>query len=97
MAIGLAVSKSELDSRAGELARGFQKQFGDVLTLKGFLDTKTESDLTAMGYTAQEVAVLKTAMTDLFTLASIWSGQASQTSPYDFRQFVRQLWGVGSF
>ena len=74
MAIGITASKGEIDARAGELARVFQKQFGDVLTLKGYLDTKTEADLVAMGYTSQEVAVVKTAIADLFTLAGIWTG-----------------------
>ena len=97
MSVGLAVTKQEIDARAGDLGRTFQKAFEDVGTLKGYLDATPNPDLVALGYTDQEVATLKTAVTDLGELATIWLGQAALPAPKDFRTFVRQLWGVGSF
>jgi hypothetical protein len=97
MAVGMAVSKSEIDTRSGDLARAFQKQFGDVLTLKSFLDSTDEATLEGLGYTADEVATLKTAIADLFQLGQLWSGQATLAAAKDFRTFVSRLWGVGSF
>ena len=97
MAVGLAITKNEIDARSGDTARGFQKLFGDVLTMKSYLDQTPNADLEALGYTAQEVAVLKTAFADLFQLTEIWTGNSNLSQPKDFRQFVRQIWGVGSF
>jgi hypothetical protein len=97
MSVGMAVSKSEIDTRAGDITRGFQKAFDDVLTLKSFLDDTVDTDLVALGYTQAEVTLLKSAFADLATLTTIWTGTAAQSVAYDFRTFVKQLWGVGSF
>jgi hypothetical protein len=97
MSVGLAVTKGEIDSRAGDIARTFQRVFEDVGTMKVYLDATDEATLVALGYTSNEVAVLKTAWADLAELGTIWLGQAALAAPKDFRQFVRQLWGVGAF
>jgi len=97
MSVGLPVTKDEIDRRSGDLARSFQKNFDDVITLQGYLAATVDADLIALGYTANEVAVLKTAFADLVELGTIWAGTAALPAPKDFRQFVRQLWGVGSF
>ena len=97
MPVGLPVTKNEIDSRAGDTARGFQKLFDDVATMKGYLDATPAADLVALGYTDQEVATLKTAWADLWQLGTLWTGQATLPDAKDFRTFVRQLWGVGSF
>lgn len=97
MSVGLAVTKQEIDARAGDLARLFQRAFDDVLTMKGYLDATPNPDLVALGYTDQDVATLKTAIGDLGQLAEIWAGLEALPAAKDFRTFVRQLWGVGSF
>ena len=97
MSVGLPITKSEIDSRAGDTARAFQRAFADVATLKGYLDATPDADLVALGYTAGEVATLKTAWADLSQLGTIWAGAASLATAKDFRTFVRQLWGVGAF
>lgn len=97
MSVGLPVTKSEIDARAGDLARAFQKLFGDVVTMQTYLEATPNPDLVAMGYTDQEVATLKTAMADLSQLGRIAAGAEALAAPKDFRAFVRQLWGVGSF
>lgn len=97
MSVGLPATKSELDTRAGDLARTFQRAFGDVATLKGYLDATPNADLETLGYSPQEVATLKTAVTDLGQLTTIWVGAEALPAAKDFRTFVRQLWGVGAF
>ena len=97
MSVGLTISKSEIDARAGDITRGFQKAFGDVATLQAFLTQHPDEDLVALGYQPEEVTVLKSAFNDLAQLAGIWSGNDNLPQPYDFRTFVRQVWGVGSF
>lgn len=97
MSVGLPVTKNEIDSRAGDTARTFQRAFRDVLTMKGYLDQTPDPDLIALGYTANEIAILKTAWTDLTQLATIWTGGAALPEAKDFRAFVREIWGVGAF
>lgn len=96
MAVGLPVTKAEIDTRSGDIARAFQRSFEDVLTMQTYLESTPNPDLVALGYTDQEVATLKTAFADLTELGSIWSGGPG-TVPKDYRTFVRQLWGVGAF
>lgn len=97
MSVGLPVTKSEIDNRSGDLARVFQRAFGDVVTLQEYLLATTEAELIELGYTSDEVASLKTALTDLQQLGTIWIGQADLPAAKDFRVFVRRLWGVGAF
>ena len=98
MSVGLPVTKQELDTRSGDIARAFQRLAGDTTTLKGYLDGATEQTLIDLGYTANEVAVLKTAITDLEQLlVRIGYGLEALPAPKDFTAFVRQLWGVGAY
>ena len=97
MSVGLPVTKDEIDARSGDIARAFQKQFGDVVTMQSFLVATPNADLEALGYSADEVATLKTAFADLMQLGEIWLGNEALAAPKDFRTFVSRLWGVGAF
>jgi hypothetical protein len=97
MPVGLPVTKNEIDTRAGDIARRFQKSFDDVATMQGFLARTTSAELEALGFTADEVATLKTAFADLSQLGKIWGGLEPLATAKDFRTFVSRLWGVGSF
>ena len=97
MSVGLPVTKDEIDARAGDISRTFQRVFEDVVTMQQFLTAKTEADLVAYGYTSDEVASLKTAFNDLNELGELWIGQSALAAPKDFRVFVSRLWGVGAF
>ena len=97
MAVGLEATKAEIDMRAGDISRQFQQSFGDVVTMQQYLAAKTEADLVTLGYTADEVASLKTAFADLTQLGRNWTGAEALPEAKDFRTFVSRLWGVGSF
>ena len=97
MPVGYAPTKAEIDARAGEIARVFQKSFDDVATMSGYLSRTVDQDLIALGYSTDEVATLKTAFADLAQLGLIWVGAETLDAPKDFRTFVARLWGVGSF
>ena len=97
MSVGLPVTKTEIDTRAGDIARSFQRSFEDVLTMQTYLEATPNPDLVALGFTDQEVATLKTAFVDLSQLSRIWVGAEALAAAKDFRTFVRQLWGVGAF
>jgi hypothetical protein len=93
----MAVSKAEVDTRAGDIARSFQAAFDNVGVLKLYLDATPEAELVELGYTPDEVTTLKTAWADLAELGTIWTGNAALPAPKDFRTFVRRIWGVGAF
>jgi len=97
MPVGLPVTKTEIDARAGDLARSFQNNFQDTATLQGYLDATDQATLEGLGYTPDDVASLKTAISDLAQLGRIWAGAEPLAAAKDFRTFVRRLWGVGSF
>jgi|SRR6187431_1951465 ABC-type transporter Mla subunit MlaD len=98
MSVGLPVTKSEIDTRSGDLARAFQRLAGDASTLKGYLDGTAEPVLIELGYTANEIAVLKSGISDLQQLlVGIGYGQEALAAPKDFTTFLRQLWGVGAY
>jgi hypothetical protein len=98
MSVGLPVTKQEIDTRSGDIARMFQRLAGDAVTLKGYLDSTTEEVLIEFGYTSNEVAVLKTAIADLEQLVfRIGYGSEALPAPKDFTVFLRQLWGVGAY
>lgn len=97
MPVGLPVTKTEVDQRSGDTARAFQRVFEDAATMQLYLEGTPDSDLVALGYTASEVTVLKSAFNDLALLGRIWTGQENLATAKDFRTFLRQLWGVGAF
>lgn len=98
MSVGLPVTKQEIDQRSGDIARAFQRLAGDVETLKGYLDGATEQVLIDLGYSSNEVAVLKTAATDMEQLfVKIGYGLEPLPAAKDFTVFARQLWGVGAY
>lgn len=96
MSVGFTVTKGEIDSRVGDLARTFQKLFRDEVVLKSYFDSTTDPDLQALGYTLQEVATLKSAINDLDQLRLVAEGEQDITPAKDFTAFVRLLWGLGA-
>ena len=93
--IGLPLTKTELDSVMGATARDIRLSLRRAADIKYVLDQKTTQDLVDLGYTAGEVAVLKSAYTDLSKLNDIFNGSATQATAYDFRAFAKQVWGTG--
>ena len=95
MSIGILTTKGEIDSRIGTLARDYQGVFRDLAVLKAYFDATPDPTLIALGYTAGEVAVMKSAIVDLNQLHDIQRGAATLAVAKDFQPFIRQLWGVG--
>jgi hypothetical protein len=97
MSVGLPVTKDEIDARSGDISRTFQRVFEDVLTMQEYLTATVDADLVALGYTTEEVGLLKSAFADLEQLGRIWDGSEGLAAAKDFRIFVQRLWGVGAF
>jgi hypothetical protein len=94
MTIGYPKNKESIDGIVGELAPSFNRNFRRALQLKTELDAYTDAQLTTAGYTAGEVTALRTLVTDLNQLNSIYTGAAALASAKDFRPSLRSMWGV---
>lgn len=95
MAVGILVTKSEIDSRMGQLAQNYQKLFRDLAILKVYFDATPNNDLAPIGFSPAEVTIMKAAIADLNQLYDIARGAATLTIAKDFQANVRQMWGVG--
>jgi hypothetical protein len=95
MALGLPTGKAEIDAMAGRLAYQVDVALRNAQSMQAWLLTKTDGDLTALGYTSGEVAILKSAFTKLNQLAAIYQGAQNLAVAEDFRTFPRQIFGFG--
>lgn len=94
MAVGISTNKMTLDSQSGMLAQQIQTWSRSATSLEGYLAGATEADLIALGYTSDDVALLKSAVHDMAQLASIFFGETTQDPAYDFRTFVARIGGI---
>lgn len=94
MALGYPTTKNDIDSRAGGLAIDLRNRFVEIMNFKVWLDAATDPELTDIGYTALDIARLRSAFIDLDKLARIYFGTETQATPYDFRTFAKFLTGV---
>lgn len=97
MSAGLNPTKVEIDGVVGNLTRQLAELFTKVETMQYYLVGTISADLEAKGYTPNEVALVKSAFTDLKQLHDIFTGTVNLASAKDFRTFVKQLWGLGAF
>lgn len=94
MTLGFPTDKASIDSWAPTVIVEFRESLDKIQRLKTWLDTQQDSDLTALGYSAGEVAVLKSAFTDLNQAALVIHGQATQAQVNDFLFWARKLTGM---
>jgi hypothetical protein len=94
MSVGYPKNQASIDGIVGELTQSINRNFRRAVQLKTELDSYTDGQLTSAGYTAGEVAVLRTLVTDLNQLNNLYTGAATLGSAKDFRASLRPLWGV---
>lgn len=92
--LGFPTNKIDVDSRAGQLALTLRDTFTDIVTMKAWLDTQTDAQLTALGYSAAEVTLLRASFVDMFNLANIAHGQGTQPAASDFFWNAKHLTGL---
>lgn len=95
MAVGLTPSKSEIDTIAGVVARDLHAALRKVEAFQYFLNGKSDAELVTIGYTVDEVAVLRSAFGDAMELNRIYKGNQLLSVVKDFRTFLRQIFGMG--
>lgn len=94
MSVGTAVVKVDVDYKAAQLALTLRTNFDAIRNFKIWLDTKVDNDLTTLGYSAGEVATLRSAVADMDELRRVYEGLATVAVAKDFRAFAKLLTGV---
>jgi hypothetical protein len=94
MTVGYPVDKRDVDSKAGQLAVQLRDTFEKIRIFKERLDSVTDPQMTALGYTAGDINTIRTAYTDLAQLRDIYLGDAALGSVKDFEASARPLTGV---
>lgn len=94
MSLGYAVTKNDVDNKAAQLALTLRTNFDAIRNFKIWLDTKTDTDLTTLGYSSGEAATLRSATADMDELRRIYEGLTSLGVAKDFRAFTKLLTGV---
>ncbi len=101
MSVGFPSSKSDFDSRAGQLATAVRQNLYNCSQFSALLQGApwaTDANMVALGYTAGEVTLLKAAFTDLggtgSSLYRIANGLAFVGSNNNFFFNSNQLCGV---
>src|SRR5262245_12844863 len=97
MAAGLNanLTKATIDATLGDATQALNIAFLNVGNAAAFLAPAQDADLVALGYTPEDVAVLRSAMADLDRLRTVYEGLAEATPAYDFRTFAQRGFGTG--
>lgn len=94
MSVGFATSKATIDQQCGLLASQILQWADNAINFNAYLVAAPDADLEALGYTPEDVALLKSAGGDMAKLAQVFRGAVEQTPPYDFRTFVARTAGL---
>jgi hypothetical protein len=94
LAIGYPKTKEAIDGMLGDVSTSVNRCFRRAVQLAGELNAYTDAQLTTAGYTAGEVAQLRSFVTDITQLNNIYTGTVTLGAVKDFRPSLRPLWGV---
>lgn len=94
MPVGFPVNKSDIDMTLGQISMQLRDSIFRVPGVKQLLDTLTDTDLEARGYTADDVVLLRATLNDLYTIYLITTGQTVQAEAYDFQQNIGRTTGI---
>lgn len=97
MAAGYQINQSVVNNRVGSTAAAVIGALSDARKVQGWLLATPDATLTAMGFSAQDVADMKSAFIDLVKLADIFDGVQTQASTYNFGSFSKRLVGVNQY
>lgn len=93
MSAGFQVTRAGLDQRLGSVVVAGQAWFEDVQRLAEWLADRSDQDLTALGYAAEEISQIR-ALTDLENLRKVAYGQQAQPAASNFFFNVEALRGI---
>jgi hypothetical protein len=90
---GYPITKDIINSRAGYLVKTLDDTLDGIVTLSDYLDGNSADDL-GLGFTPEEVTLLRAAFTALAKLSDIAHGQDVQAQASDFFFDAKQLTGL---
>jgi hypothetical protein len=94
MGVGFPINKTTIDARLGSLVIQIRDGLEDAERINDVLTGIPDADLTAQGYTLDDVATLKSAVSALAALSRVADGRQSQAQANDFLFFPRRLTGL---
>lgn len=94
MSIGNSVSKGELDQQIGDIALGLRRDFRKAQEMRHYLLITPDATLTGIGYTAAEVAIIKSAFADADTIVQAATGAGTITPASNLMVNLDQLAGT---
>jgi hypothetical protein len=94
MPVGLQATKADIDNRSGGLARDLDNVLASIETFQLWLLATPDETLTSApySYTSQEVAILKSAFTEMDLLRQVYYGLAARTPAAALNAFSKQLY-----
>lgn len=97
MAIGIQVTKTDVNQALGTAARSVFNAIQVVGQFKDWLDTQTDADLIALNFVQSDVDQIRSAMADLGHLRGVFFGVSTRAVAYDYRTFTKRCLGTGLF
>jgi hypothetical protein len=94
---GISVTKADVNQAVGTCARAVFSAVQLIKQHKTWLDTQTDANLIALGFVQAEVDQIRSAMTDLDQLRTVFEGTGTRTPAYDYRTFAKLMIGVGLY
>jgi len=94
VSVGKVVTKADYDSKSGDLAQQINQWAEAAANLASNVGTMTDPDLVNLGYTPDDVTLLRTCVGDMHKLAQVYLGEIDQTPAYDFRTFLNRISGL---
>ena len=94
MAAGFQVTKDALNQRAGSVVVAGEAWFEDVERLAAWLAATPDASLTALGFSTDDVAQMKSAFADLDNLRLTAYGQRTQSPASNFFFWAAKLRGI---
>lgn len=74
MSVGQVIDKATIDSQIGSFGRQLNSLFFQIQTFAASLDALADAALTVLGYSAGDIALLRSAYRDLNKFRQVYSG-----------------------
>lgn len=92
---GLSPTREQVDEVLGFALRDLNMAINKVAELRQWVNTTSDQDLLDLGWSTDEVAIIKSAFDDMDQFVKIYKGNQPLTAAKDFRTFIKRMWGLG--
>jgi hypothetical protein len=94
MAAGIQPTQAQINANAGGLALNLRSAMQAIVNFQAWLAaTQTSATLQALGFSPADAATLISSVGNMATLASIYTGAATQPAVFDYEANSNALWG----